>query len=83
MRELVKEFSSIFDLVIYDTSPLLGIADGNLLAAYTDASLLVVRLGKTDCSKLETVLEGSKISNLPILGVIANGVKNYSDTLVM
>lgn len=83
MQELVKQFSAKFDLVIYDTSPLLGIADSNLLAAYTDASLLVVRLGKTNCSKLETALEGAKISNMPILGVIANGVKNYSDTLVV
>lgn len=83
MQELVQQFSSRFDLVIYDTSPLLGIADGNLLAAYTDASLLVVRLGKTNNSKLQTALEGSKISGMPILGVIANGVKNHSDTLAV
>lgn len=83
MQELVAQFADRFDLVIYDTSSLLGIADGSLLAAYTDACLLVVRLGKTNSSKLETALEGLKISGMPILGVVANGAKNYSDTLAV
>lgn len=83
MQELVAQFADRFDLVIYDTSSLLGIADGNLLAAYTDACLLVVRLGKTNSSKLETTLEGLKISGMPILGVVANGAKNYSDALAV
>lgn len=82
MQELVKQFSKDFDLVIYDTSPLFGIADGNLLATYTEASLLVVRLGKTNCHILETVLEELKISATPILGVVANGAKKHSDPLV-
>lgn len=83
MQDLVKQFSKKFDLVIYDTSPLLGIADSNLLATYTEASLLVVKLGKTNCHIVDTVLEELKISAIPILGVVANGAKKYSDSLVV
>jgi len=64
--------------VIYDTPPLLGLADGNILAANTDGIILVVGLEKTDRSLLNKALEGLKISGAPVLGVVANGIKGYS-----
>lgn len=75
MHNLAAEFQAAFDLIIYDTSPLLGLADSSLLATHADASILVVGLGKTDRSALAKGLEGLKISATPILGVVANGVK--------
>ena len=78
MQSLAEQFQAAFDLVIYDTSPLLGLADSSILAIHTDASLLVVGLGKTNRSALAKVLEGLKISCTPVLGVVANGVKGYA-----
>lgn len=78
MKNLARQFEVAFDLIIYDTSPLLGMADGNLVAAQTDASVLVVGLGKTHRSALEKVLEGLKISKTPVLGVVANGTTSYT-----
>jgi Mrp family chromosome partitioning ATPase len=75
MRNLAVEFQVAFDLVIYDTSPLLGLADSSLLGVYIDASILVVGLGKTNRSALVKVLEQLKISSTPVLGVVANGIK--------
>jgi uncharacterized protein involved in exopolysaccharide biosynthesis/Mrp family chromosome partitioning ATPase len=75
MQNLARQFEAAFDLIVYDTSHFLGIADSSLLAAHTDASILVVGLGKTDRSALAKVLEQLKISSTPILGVVTNGIK--------
>lgn len=76
MQNLARQFEAAFDLVIYDTSPLLGLADSSLVATNTDASILVVGLGKTHRSAVEKALEQLKISQTPVLGVVANGVTN-------
>lgn len=78
MQYLMEQFQAFFDLVIYDTPPLLGLADGNIVAANTDGIILVVGLQKTDRSLLTKSLEGLKISGTPILGVVANGIKGYT-----
>ncbi len=75
MQSLVKQFEANFNLVIYDTSPLFETADSSLLAAYTDASLLVIGLRVTNQSMLKTVMERLKISATPILGVVTNEVR--------
>jgi Mrp family chromosome partitioning ATPase len=71
----MEQFQAFFDLVIYDTPPLVGLADSSLVAAYTDGMVLVVRLEKTDRSMVTKALEGLKISGSKVLGVVANAVK--------
>ena len=78
MRSLVERLQEEFDLVLYDTPPLLGLADARILAAHTDGIALVVGLGKTDRSVFTEVLYGLKTSRARVLGLIANGVKNYT-----
>ncbi len=78
MQYLMEQFQAFFDLVIYDTPPLLGLADGNILAANTDGTLLVVGLEKTDRSLLTKSLDGLKISGASVVGVVANGIKGYT-----
>jgi capsular exopolysaccharide synthesis family protein len=78
MQYLMEQFQAFFDLVIYDTPPLLGLADGNILAANTDGIILVVGLQKTDRSLLTKSLESLKISGASVLGVVANGIKGYT-----
>lgn len=78
MRHLVERFQEQFDLVLFDTPPLLGLADARILAAHTDGIALVVGLGKTDRAVLTEVLYGLRTSRARVLGLIANGVKNYT-----
>ena len=77
MRHLMEQFQAFFDLVIYDTPPLFGLADGNLLAAYTDGVVLVVGLEKTDRFMVLKALDGLNIAGSTVLGVVANGVKGF------
>ena len=79
MASLIEQFEASFDLVIYDTPPLLGLADASLLATHTDGLVLVVGLGKTDRSALTNVLDHLKLSAVPMLGLIANGINQWSN----
>lgn len=78
MQHLVESFQEMFDLVIFDTPPMLGLADARLLAAHTDGIVMVVGLGRTDRTVLMQVLSGLKTSHARVLGVVANGVKKYT-----
>lgn len=80
MQNLVEYFQSKFDLVIFDMPPLLGLADARLLAAYTDGILMVVGLGKTDREVLKQVLYSLRMSHARVLGLVANGVKDYTSS---
>lgn len=79
MKRLMADFHRTFDLIIYDTPSLVGLADASLLAPHTDGILLVVRMGKTPCSMLKRALENLKTSRMNVLGVIANGSKSNFD----
>lgn len=79
MRNLMEELQTSFDLVIFDTPPLLGLVDAKLIVPQTDGLALVVSLGRSDRSALKQVLEGIKMSNLSVLGMIANRVKYYAN----
>ncbi|WP_236721391.1 tyrosine-protein kinase domain-containing protein [Trichormus sp. NMC-1] len=70
MQNLTEQFKENFDLIIYDTSHLLGFADTSLLTRHTDASILTIGVGKTKCSVLAKVLEQLNFSSTPILGAI-------------
>lgn len=75
MLYLMEQFQTFFDLVIYDTPPLVGLADAHILAAQTDGTLLVVKIDRTDRSLVTQALEGLKISGASVLGTVVNGIK--------
>ncbi|NJR20854.1 MAG: polysaccharide biosynthesis tyrosine autokinase [Richelia sp. CSU_2_1] len=76
MQYLMEQFQAFFDLVIYDTPPLVGLADGHLLAAHTDGTIMVVQIAQTDRSQVRKALEELKISGASVLGIVANGCKD-------
>ncbi|MEA5507530.1 polysaccharide biosynthesis tyrosine autokinase [Halotia wernerae UHCC 0503] len=75
MQDLMNDLQADFDLVIYDTPPLLGFADAYLLAANTNGIVLVAGLGKLKRTALQQVLEEIQVSGTPLLGMIANKSK--------
>lgn len=79
MQYLMEQFQAFFDLVIYDSPPLVGLADGHLIAAHTDGTIMVVQIAKTDRAQVTKVLEDLKISGASVLGIVANGYKGSSN----
>jgi capsular exopolysaccharide synthesis family protein len=78
MRRIIEEASARFDWVILDAPPVGPVADANLLAAMTDAVLLVVRANRTQYAPIQKAIES--IGRDKIFGVVLNGVDELSDS---
>jgi capsular exopolysaccharide synthesis family protein len=75
MQTLMAKLKGDFDLVIYDTPPLMGFSDGKILIPFTDGLVFILGLGKTHRPNVRQVLNDLQISKMPILGMVLNGVK--------
>ncbi|MEL7034357.1 MAG: polysaccharide biosynthesis tyrosine autokinase [Cyanobacteria bacterium J06592_8] len=81
MLDLMGQLRSAFDLIVYDTPPLTGLADAFLLASETNGLVLVTSLGQVKRSALENTLDQLRDrSNFstPVLGLVANRSKDLS-----
>lgn len=72
---LMEQFDAFFDLVIYDTPPLTGLADSHILSAHVDGTILVVKIDRTDRGLVTNALDELKISGGTVLGFVVNCVK--------
>ncbi|NEP63384.1 MAG: CpsD/CapB family tyrosine-protein kinase [Symploca sp. SIO2G7] len=74
MRILMKRLEKEFDLIVYDTPPLVGLADATLIAPHTDGLILVSRVNICDRNVLEHAMDNIRFTNIPVLGLVTNGV---------
>jgi capsular exopolysaccharide synthesis family protein len=72
---LMEQFQAFFDLVIYDTPPVINLADASIIGANTDGAILVVALEKTNSSLVMKALDDFNLSGTSVLGVVANRIK--------
>ena len=70
-KEFVGWCNEIFDMVVVDCPPILGLADFDLISAACDGVMIVVRARRT---KRETLTEMSQhLQGKKVLGVVLNG----------
>ena len=70
MQRFTEKVRKTFDLVIYDTPPLLGQSDAYLVADYTDGMLLVTQPGILKQSLLDRAMEQLQIADINVLGLV-------------
>jgi capsular exopolysaccharide synthesis family protein len=73
LRELLASAKAEFDVVLVDTSALLGDADSLTVSAAADAVLLVATEARTRWSALEQAVDQLQKVHAHVLGVVANG----------
>ena len=73
VKVLLDELHTAFNWTFFDTPPLLFSADANLLAAMTDGTILVVRIGSTTIDTISRAVQSLNDNN--VLGVVANGAR--------
>lgn len=78
MKELAQEWENQFDLVIYDSPPLGGLADAKILTSLTSGLIMVVGLGVLDRTMFKDVIETLQMSRTTVLGIVANGRQESS-----
>jgi capsular exopolysaccharide synthesis family protein len=81
MHELVQQLSNSdqFDLVLFDTPPVLGLADAPLLAQHLDGLILLVSLDRVDRGLPKEAISRVRSSGAQVLGVVTNAVKEESE----
>lgn len=72
LREFLVEARSAYDVVVFDSSPLLAVSDPSVLATFADAILLVVSAGKTRVQEIEQSQDILNNVGIKITGVILN-----------
>ena len=77
MQQLVQDIqnSGEFDLILFDTPPVLGLADSSLVAAHCDGLMLLVSLDRVDRSLPKEAVARLRSSGVPLLGVVTNAIK--------
>ncbi|QPN65895.1 polysaccharide biosynthesis tyrosine autokinase [Synechococcus sp. CBW1006] len=81
MRQLIEDLaaSDRFDLILYDTPPVLGLADAALVAEHLDGLLLLVSLEKVDRDLPREAIARIRSAGVPLLGLVTNAVKQRSE----
>ena len=72
MRNAVKKLEDAFDLVIFDTSPLLATTESAVLGARADAVVVVVRAGRTDRTSVQQAIGQLRTIGAHLVGVVLN-----------
>jgi receptor protein-tyrosine kinase len=67
---LAAELRSRFDLVVFDSPPISGLADGLILASLSDLTILVARAGLTKPADLRSATSMLTQSYTPIAGLV-------------
>lgn len=75
MKELMESAKEQFDLVLFDSPPVLAVTDAQILANFCDGTILVVSSGKTES---EAALKSKELllsANANLLGAVLNNKK--------
>lgn len=75
MKDLIDGLQSLFDFIIIDSVPVMGIPDSIYLSSIVDGSVIVIKAGETSRNALMETKKIFRSINSKILGVIINGIR--------
>ncbi|MGC2061516.1 MAG: polysaccharide biosynthesis tyrosine autokinase, partial [Thermodesulfovibrionales bacterium] len=75
MKDLLDSLSEIYNFVIIDAPPIMGMPDSILLSSFVDGTILVVKAGETQKNAIVAAKQIFNNVNGNLLGVVLNGVK--------
>jgi tyrosine-protein kinase Etk/Wzc len=70
LREIISQLRAEYDLLIFDTPPVLAIPDALMIAKLSDAVLLVSELGRNDEGDAAELSRRLANAQRPICGVV-------------
>jgi capsular exopolysaccharide synthesis family protein len=75
MEQFFRDAEEFFDLIVFDTPPLLAVTDAQILANRCEGSILVVSSGKTENEQAVKAKEILDAAQSKLLGVVLNNKK--------
>ncbi|EOO23283.1 capsular exopolysaccharide family protein [Bacillus cereus BAG1X2-3] len=77
MQKIINLLEEEFDMVIFDTPPVVLLSDSRIVGSMCNGVIVVIRSGITNKKNLEIAIELLKKANVHLVGTILNG-KSYS-----
>ncbi|GGG21755.1 CpsD/CapB family tyrosine-protein kinase [Paenibacillus abyssi] len=74
MSELLNELKEHFDVILFDTPPVLAVTDGLIVSALCDGVVMVVLAGKVKKELIKKAKANLEHVNARILGVVLNNM---------
>ena len=72
MRAILERAKQQYDLVIFDTPPVLAVTDAQIMADFVDGAMLVVRSKVTELDAATKAVEALKPAKARLLGTVLN-----------
>ncbi|QCJ44770.1 CpsD/CapB family tyrosine-protein kinase [Bacillus sp. S3] len=79
MEQIFQTSEKLFDIILFDTPPLLAVTDAQILANRCEGTILVVYSGRTEKDQMLKAKELLDSAQSKLLGVVMNH-KNMKDT---
>ncbi|HXR98600.1 MAG TPA: polysaccharide biosynthesis tyrosine autokinase [Terriglobales bacterium] len=80
LGDLLEQLRQRFDYVLFDCPPVLGFADALVATNLADATLLVVRAGKTERQFVAGALRQLRAARVNLLGTVLNSASQKLDS---
>lgn len=74
MSDMIAELKTRFDIIFFDSPPILGVSDGAVLASEVDQSIIIVQHRRFPRSMLQRVKQSITNVGGTVLGVVLNNV---------
>ena len=71
---LIKKLESDWDMVLFDSPPLVAVTDATMVSKEIDKIIIVVKVGRTDNKAFEHTIKSLKKVSAPIGGIVLNAV---------
>jgi len=78
MTKLVKQLENDWDMVLFDSPPLVAVTDANMISQEIDQIVLVVKVGQTDKKAFHHTVANLRNIKAPLGGIIMNAVTHKS-----
>jgi capsular exopolysaccharide synthesis family protein len=78
MSQLVDHLEHDWDVVLFDSPPIVAVTDASMISGEIDAIALVVKAGQTERSAVDRALDTIRNVKAPLIGAILNGASQES-----
>jgi len=74
MKQMLQNAQETYDVVIFDTPPVLAVTDAQILANICDGSIIVARSEQTEYEAIQKAKDLLEPANAKLLGIVLNDV---------
>ena len=78
MAELVKKLEKDWDMVLFDSPPMVAVTDATMISKEIDQIVLIVKVGQTDKKAFRHTISNLNNIEAPLGGIIMNAVTHKS-----